>query len=83
LFTRGSITALSSLLGCQPIIGDASNLFSTRLLVWYSDVDYDHFSDAHSVLFWLRIQERADFKLAVMAFRALHGLAPSYSSHLV
>ena len=31
-------------------------------------------------LHWLRIRERIDYKLAVLAFRCLHGLAPSYLS---
>jgi len=31
-------------------------------------------------LHWLRSRERVDFKLAVLSFRCLHGLAPGYLS---
>ena len=44
---------------------------------------YDHVSDALSVLHWLRVPERIEFKLAVTTYRVLHGLAPSYLRHLV
>ena len=39
---------------------------------------YDHVSDALATLHWLRLPQRVDFKVAVMAFRVLHGLAPPY-----
>lgn len=44
---------------------------------------YDHVTDALATLHWLRIPERVNFRLAVMAFRVLHGQAPPYLSHLV
>jgi len=37
---------------------------------------YDHVSDALATLHWLRLPQRVDFKMAVMAFRVLRGLAP-------
>ena len=37
---------------------------------------YDHTTDALATLHWLRLPERVDFKVAVMAYRVLHGLAP-------
>ena len=43
---------------------------------------YDHITDALITLHWLRLPERVDFKVAVMAYRALHGLAPPYLSQL-
>ena len=36
---------------------------------------YDHVTDAHATLHWLRLPQRVDFKVAVMTFRVLHGLA--------
>ena len=36
-----------------------------------------------AVLHWLRVPQRVDFKIAVMAFRVLHGLAPPYLDQLV
>ena len=38
----------------------------------------DYVTDALTTLHWLRLPERVDFKVAVMAFRVLHGLAPPY-----
>lgn len=39
---------------------------------------YDHITDALLSLHWLRVPERLAFKMAVLSYRALHGLAPSY-----
>jgi hypothetical protein len=38
----------------------------------------DHITDALICLHWLRIAERIRFKMAVMAYRSIHGLLPSY-----
>ena len=43
---------------------------------------YDHITDALATLHWLRLPERVDFKVAVMAYDVLHGLAPPYLSQL-
>ena len=43
---------------------------------------YDHITDAFATLHWLRLPERVDFKVAVMAYRVLHGLAPPYLNQL-
>jgi len=37
---------------------------------------YDHVTDALVTLQWLCLIQRVDFKVAVMAFRVLHSLAP-------
>ena len=34
-------------------------------------------------LHWLPVQARIDFKVATLAFRCVHGLAPSYLAELV
>ena len=44
---------------------------------------YDHVTDAVAVLHWLRLPERVNFKLALMAYRVLHGTAPVYLNQLV
>jgi len=44
---------------------------------------YDHITDALAILNWLCVPQRVDFKIAVMAFRVLHGLAPPYLNQLV
>jgi hypothetical protein len=40
----------------------------------------DHITDTLASFHWLRAPQRVQFKLAVLTFRALHGLAPDYLS---
>jgi len=44
---------------------------------------YVHVADALAILHWLRVPERVNFKLALMAYRVLNGMAPSYLNQLV
>jgi len=44
---------------------------------------YDHVTDALAILHWLGVPERVNFKLALMAYRVLNGMAPSYLNQLV
>jgi len=44
---------------------------------------YDHVTDALATLHWLRLPQRVDFKVPVIAFLVLHGLALSYLNQLV
>ena len=43
----------------------------------------DHVTDALVSLHWLRVPERITYKLAVMTFKALRGMAPHYLSQFV
>ena len=57
---------------------------STLRLVWCTGFAATTPSqNALATLHWLRLPERVDFKVAVMSFRVLHGLAPSYLDQLV
>ena len=38
----------------------------------------DHISDALASLHWLRIPERIEYKIAVLVYKVLNGLAPRY-----
>jgi len=38
----------------------------------------DHISDALVSLQWLRVPERIEYKIAVLVYKVLHGLAPRY-----
>jgi len=40
-------------------------------------------TDALAILHWLRLPERVIFKLALMAYRVVHGMAPAYLKQLV
>jgi len=41
---------------------------------------YDHVAPLLCDLHWLRVPERIDFKIAVLVYRCLRGLAPAYLS---
>jgi len=43
----------------------------------------DHITDALISLHWLRVPERIQFKLAVLAYKVLHGGAPRYLGPLI
>ena len=43
----------------------------------------DHITDALISLHWLRAPERIQYKLAILAYRVLHGDAPRYLAPLV
>jgi len=40
-------------------------------------------SHIHAILHWLRVSERVNFKLALMAYHVLSGMVPSYLDQLV
>jgi len=46
----------------------------------FSRSRYDHVTILLQELHWLRIEQRIEFKLSVLVFRCLNGLAPSYLS---
>jgi len=43
----------------------------------------DHETDVLTILHWLRLTERVNFKLALMVYRIQHGMAPAYLNQLV
>ncbi len=44
---------------------------------------YDHLSPVMSTLHWLPIKHRIDFKIVLITYKALNGLAPQYLSELL
>ncbi len=44
---------------------------------------YDHISPVLSILHWLHIKHRIDFKILLITYKALNGLAPQYLSALL
>ncbi|KAF7644752.1 hypothetical protein LDENG_00060110 [Lucifuga dentata] len=44
---------------------------------------YDHITPVLASLHWLPVQARADFKVLLLTYKALHGLAPPYLSELL
>jgi hypothetical protein len=43
----------------------------------------DHITPGLASLNWLPVKARADFKVLLLTYKALHGLAPTYRSNLV
>ena len=39
---------------------------------------YDSVTDALAGLHWLRVRERVQYKIAVLTYKSLHGVAPHY-----
>jgi len=44
----------------------------------YASSKYNHITPLLRQLHWLKVPWRIDFKLAVLVYKCLHGLAPSY-----
>ena len=44
---------------------------------------FEHISPVLMDLHWLPVKKRVDFKLLVITYKALHGLAPAYISNLI
>jgi hypothetical protein len=55
----------------QSVLNAAARLVS-------SSRKYDHITPVLRDLHWLRVPQRIQFKLAVLVYRCLHGMAPSY-----
>ena len=80
--TLGSITATSCLSDFLPL--SAATTSADRTQRRSSLRRYDHVSDALAILHWLRLPERVNYKLTLMAYnRVLNGMAPPYLNQLV
>ena len=44
---------------------------------------YSHVTQALQDLHWLPVRARTDFKILILVFKAVHGLAPPYISYLI
>ena len=44
---------------------------------------YEHITPVLHTLHWLPVQYRVNFKVLILAFKAIHGLAPDYISDLI
>ena len=44
---------------------------------------YDHITDARMKLHWLPIEQRIEFKILLLTFKAINGHAPAYISELI
>jgi hypothetical protein len=71
--------------GCATLAGITDELLSrlqsvqnaaARLI--FSARKFDHVTPLLRDLHWLRVRERIEFRLAVLVYRCLHGMAPDY-----
>ncbi len=54
---------------------------SSSALNW--DKKYEHITPVLASLHWLPVRHRNEFKILLIVFKILHGLAPAYLSELV
>ena len=54
---------------------------AARILTRTKNVD--HITPVLASLHWLPVKARADFKVLLLSYKALHGLAPTYHSDLI
>ncbi len=81
----------SRLAYCNALLGGCSaHLINKLQLVQNAAVKvltrtrkYDHISPVLSTLHWLPIKHRIDFKILLITYKALNGLAPHYLSELL
>ena len=61
-------------------INRLQSVFNAAARLVYSSrrYEYDHVTPLLRELHWLRMSQRIDYKLAVLVYRCLNGLAPSY-----
>jgi len=64
--------------GTSPPVGAECN---ARLICTFRR--FDHVTDALVSLHWLRVPERVVYKIAVLTFKFLHGIAPEYRGPVV
>ncbi len=75
---------------CNALLGGCSACLINKLQIVQNEAarvltrtrNYDHISPVLSTLHWLPIKHRIDFKILLITFKALNGLAPQYLSEL-
>ncbi len=73
---------------CNALLGGCSAHLINKLHMVQNAVltrtrKYDHISPVMSTLHWLPIKHRIDFKILLITYKALNGLAPQYLSKLL
>ncbi len=76
---------------CNALLGGCSARFNKQLQLVQNAAarvltrtrKYEHISPVLSTLHWLPTKHRIDFKILLMTYKALNGLAPQYLSELL
>ncbi len=66
----------------RPPLGVMSDLYAAARVLTRTR-KYDHISPVLSTLHWLPTKHRIDFKILLITYKALNGLAPQYLSELL
>jgi len=64
-------------------LGISQSVLNAAARLIHRSSRYEHVTPIAQDLHWLRSPERIDFKLAVLTYRCLHGLAPRYLSDYI
>ncbi len=75
---------------CNALLGGCSARLINKLQIVQNAASrvlrtrkYDHITPVMSTLHWLPIKHRIDFKILLITYKALYGLAPQYLSELL
>ncbi len=66
-----------------PQLKNLQRVQSTAARIIARQGKYDHIFPVVRELHWLPVDQRIEFKVLVLAFKALHGLAPHYLQELL
>ena len=64
----------------DPPMDRLQKIMNEGALIVYHILRFCHITSALANLHWLPVQLRIHFKIALLVFKTLHGLAPSYSA---
>ncbi len=84
-FITSRLDYCNALLGCcsAPLINNLQMVQNAAARVLTRTRMYDHISQVLSTLHWLPTKHRIDFKILLITYKALNGLAPQYLSELL
>ncbi len=84
-FMTSRLDYCNALLGgcCARVINKLQMVQNAAARVLTRTRKYDHISPVMSTLHWLPIKHRIDFKILLIIYKALNGLAPQYLSELL
>ena len=84
-FVTARIDYCNSLLYGQPkcILKRLQSVLNSAARLIHLTSRYEHVTPLLIQLHWLPIEQRITFKIAVITFKALHGVAPSYITDLI
>ena len=80
-FIVSKVDYCNALLANQPelVVGRLQSVLNAAARLIYGLRKFDHISETiRDKLHWLRVRQRIDFKLCLIVYKSVHGLAPEY-----